>query len=121
MRLRHHCAAISLVLACLISTSGCYTYHVYQIGGAEGREMGNQPGTEWQGKTLHAFLWGAIRQDLPVENCQLASGQRFGMEEVKVDKNLAHMLAQTLTLGLWVPIKVSWRCGRPPVPTGDLN
>jgi hypothetical protein len=110
-----------LISACALSTSGCYTYHVYQVGGGDGREMGNQPGTEWRSKTLHAFLWGALRQDLPVDNCQLATGQRFGMEEVKIDKNIGHLLASFLTLGLWVPIKVSYRCGKPPVPTGNIN
>jgi hypothetical protein len=110
-----------IVLLCTASASGCYTYHVYQIGGADGREMGNQPSTEWKSRTLNAFLWGAVRQDLPVENCQLANGQRLGMEEVKIDKHLGHVLAQALTLGIWVPLKVSWRCNRPVPPTGTLD
>jgi hypothetical protein len=114
-------AAIVLVLACSIPSTACYTWHVYQIGGTGGREQGNQPGTEWKHKTLHALAWGAVRQDLPVDNCQLANGQRFGIEEVKVDTNLAYVLASTLTLGIWVPLKVSWRCAKPTVPTGVLR
>lgn len=113
--------ATLLSLALLCTTTGCYRYHVYQVGGTAGREQGNQPGTEWRSRTLHSFAWGAVRQDLPVDNCQLANGQRFGIEEVRVDTNLAFLLASTVTLGLWVPLEVSWRCARPPVPTGTLR
>ena len=119
--LRHPLAALLLLLACSASSTGCYTYHVYQVGGPDGREQGNQPSTEWRSDTLHSFAWGAVRQDLPVDNCQLGSGQRLGIEEVKVDTNFAFMLASTVTLGIWVPLQVSWRCARPPVPTGTLD
>lgn len=118
---RHTLAALTLVLSCSMPTAGCYTYHVYQVGGTAGREQGNQPGAEWEHKTLHAFLWGAVRQDLPVDNCQLGSGQRLGMEEVKVDTNFVYLLASVATLGIWVPLEVSWRCAKPPVPTGTLH
>ena len=114
-------AALVLALACCIPITGCYTYHVYQVGGTAGREQGNQPGTEWKHKTLHAFLWGVVRQDLPVDNCQLGTGQRFGMEEVKIDTNFAYLLVSVTTLGIWVPVDVSWRCAKPPVPTGTLE
>ena len=62
-----HLLVTTIIAALAISTSGCYTYHVYQIGGAEGREQGNQPATEWKHKTLHAFAWGLVRQDLAIE------------------------------------------------------
>lgn len=110
----------AFVLACCIPTQGCYTYHVFQVGGTDGREQGNQPSTEWKHKTLHAFAW-ALRQDLPVDNCQLGNGQRTGIEEVKIDTNLGYLIVSVATLGLWVPLKVSWRCAKPPVPTGVLN
>jgi hypothetical protein len=83
--------------------------------------MGNQPGTEWSHKTLHAFLWGAVRQDLPINNCQLANGQRVGMEEIKVETNLGYLLVSSFSLGIWVPLDVSWRGGRPPVLTDTLK
>ena len=118
-RLRARAAALLLAAAFALPSTGCYTYHIYQVGGPQGREMGNQPGTEWQTRTLHAFAWGAVRQDLPVDNCQVG-GQRMGIEELRVRENLAYRLATVLTLGLWAPTEVSWRCARPPVPTGTL-
>jgi len=112
---------VSFVLACALPSSACITHHVYQIGGPLGLEQGNQPGTEWEGKTLHALVWGAVlRQDLPIDTCKLGDGTRLGIEEIKIDKNFGHVLASVLTIGLWQPVKVSWRCARPPVPTGTL-
>ena len=117
---RGRLSALLLLLACWMSASGCYTYHVYQAGGPEGRELGNQPSTEWEGKTLNAFFWGAVRQDLPIENCRLGDGTHLGIEEVKIETNFAYILASTLTLGIWVPLDVHWRCAKPRVPTGTL-
>ena len=47
------------------------------------------PGTEWKSKNLNCFLWGLIRQDLPITNCRLANGQRLGIEEIRVGQELA--------------------------------
>lgn len=114
--------ALLLALACTAAAStGCYRYHVYRVGGAEGRELGNQPSTEWQGRTLHAFAWGAVRQDLPVDNCPVVNGYRTGIEEVRVENNLGYVVASTVTLGLWAPLRVSWRCARPPVLADTLQ
>lgn len=119
--LRGRRATASLLLACALASSSCQAYHIYQIGGPRQREQGNQPSTEWKQKTLHSFLWGAIRQDLPVANCQTVEGTRFGIEEVKVEAGFRYVLASTVTLGLWVPLKVGYRCAKPPVPTGSLR
>lgn len=114
-------AGLALVLACTLPATGCYTYHVYQTGGPGGRELGNQPGTEWKHQTLHAFAWGLVRQDLPVDNCQLVNGQRTGIEEIKVETNLGYVLISGITFGLWVPLEVSWRCAKPPVAVDILH
>lgn len=95
--------------------AGCATYHVYQFRGP--LEMGNQPLTEWETKTLHALGWGLMRQDLPVDNCKLGNGTRTGIEEVRARHNVGTTLAAIFTLGFWQPLKVSWRCARP-VPIG---
>ena len=119
-RLRRVFAATAVVLASVL-TPGCQAYHVYQIGGTRQREQGNQPSTEWKRKRLNAFFWGAIRQDLAVDDCQSADGTRFGIEEVKVETGFGYIVASSLTLGLWVPIKVGYRCAKPPVTSGQLH
>lgn len=112
---------ILLVVACSWPVTGCATYHVYQVGGPAAREQGNQPLTEWESKTLHSFFWGAVRQDLPVTNCRLGDGTRTGIEEVRIEANVGSTAATILTLGMWRPLKVSWRCARPPGPRGVLD
>ena len=58
--------------------SAASTYLIYQDGGIGDSQPQNMPGTEWKSKNLNCFLWGLIRQDLPITNCRLANGQRLG-------------------------------------------
>jgi hypothetical protein len=115
----HRVRIVAALLALLLAIPGCYTYHVYQIGGP--REGGSQPGTEWREKTLHALAWGGVRQDIPVDNCRLGTGQRLGIEEVNVRTNFGYTLITAVTLGFWSPVKVRWRCARPPVRVDTLR
>jgi len=118
---RHRIAIFLCLVAFTSASPGCYTYHVYQVGGPSSRELGNQPSTEWRHKTLNALAWGAVRQDLPIDNCQLPDSQRFGIEEIKIETNMGYVLASAATLGLWSPLEVSWRCARPHGATGTLD
>ena len=103
---------LGLLGLCLGSVTGCASYHVYQVGGP--LEMGNQPWTDWKSKTLHSLVWGAVRQDLPVDNCRLGNGVRTNIEEVRIQSNVGAVTATILTLGFWRPLKVSGRCAKPP-------
>ena len=110
-----------LLLAAMGLPCGCYHYHVYQFGGPDGREMGNQPATEWQQRMLSSWFWGLVRQDLPIENSRLGDGRMLGIEELKVETNFGYLLVSVLSLGIWVPVEVSWRCAKPPVTSGTLQ
>ena len=101
--------------------SAAATYHIYQDLGLGDSQPQNMPGTEWKSKNLNSFLWGLIRQDLPVTNCRLANGQRVGIEEIRVGRNRLQVLATFLTLGIWAPPRISWRCCRPPSQSGTLD
>jgi len=72
-------------------------------------------------ETLNSFLWGFIRQDLPVTNCRLANGQRLGIEEIRVGRSLPQAITALLTLGIWAPTTISWRCCRPVSQSGTLD
>ena len=101
--------------------SALSTYLIYQDGGIGDSQPQNMPGTEWKSKKVNSFLWGLIRQDLPITNCRLANGQRLGIEEIRFGRSLPQALATALTLGIWAPARVSWRCCRPPVQSGTLD
>ena len=97
------------------------TLHIYQAGGRDGREQGNQPMTEWQCRTLNSFLWGLIRQDLCITDCCLGDGTRTGIEELKLEWTRLQRLAAFATLGLWTPVSISWRCAKQAGPRGTLS
>jgi hypothetical protein len=101
--------------------SAAATYHIYQDLGLGDSQPQNMPGTEWRSRTLNSFLWGLVRQDLPITNCRLANGQRLGIEEIAVGKTYLQVIVTVLTLGIWAPTRISWRCSRPPLQTGTLD
>ena len=101
--------------------SAAATYHIYQDLGLGDSQPQNMPGTEWKSKNVNSFLWGLIRQDLPITNCRLANGQRLGIEQIRVGRSVGQVLTTVLTLGIWAPTRVSWRCCRPPSQSGRLE
>lgn len=111
------------LLACLapLLLAGCSTFHVYQVGGLADSQPQNVPDTEWIYVKRNGFLWGLVRQDLPVDNCRDTAGRRKGIEEIRVDRNAAQGLASILTLGLWTPVTIGWRCNKLEGKTGTLG
>lgn len=108
-----------VLFASALMSNSCTTIHVYQTGGPQGLEAGNQPGTEWESRPSNTFFWGAVRQDVRIENCMLGDGSRLNIEEIKVEKNLGRIVATIVTLGIWEPVKISWRCARPKTISHD--
>lgn len=100
---------------------GCSTFHVYQTGGMEDRHPQNMPDTEWMYVKRNSYLWGLVRQDLPIDNCRTTKGRRKGIEEIRVDRTAAQGLASILTLGLWTPVRIGWRCNKLQGTTGTLG
>jgi hypothetical protein len=101
--------------------SAMSTYLIYQDGGIGDSQPQNMPGTEWETRTLTSLAWGLWRQDLPVGNCRLSNGQRLGIEELRLGRSLPQMLITLVTLGIVAPMRVSWRCCRPPSQSGSLD
>lgn len=101
--------------------SAVSTYLIYQDGGLGDSQPQNMPGTEWESKTLMSYAWGLWREDLPVTNCRLSNGRRLGIEQIRLGRSLPQMLITLLTLGLVAPVRVSWRCCRPPSQSGTLD
>ena len=111
------------LLACVVAglLAGCTTFHVYQDKGLADSQPQNVPDTEWTYVKRNSFLWGLVRQDLLVENCRDTAGRRKGIEQIRVDRNAAEGLASILTLGLWNPVTIGWRCNKLEGQTGTLG
>ena len=108
--------------ACLFSGRWRVALLITSTRGPGGLQLGNQPASEWsKKKTLNSLFWGLVRQDLRVDDCKLADGTRLGIEEVKIETNPLYATATVLTLGIWVPLDVSYRCAKPPAPSGPLE
>lgn len=107
-------AAVSLL-------SACSTFHLYQDGGRRDYQPQNVPDNEWTYKARSSFLWGLIRQDLPIKNCRDGAGVRKGVEQVVVERDAAQGIASVLTLGLWQPVTIGWRCNKLQGQTGTLG
>lgn len=110
-----------LAVSALGLLPACSTFHVYQDLGTGDYQPQNVPDNEWAYVSRNSFLWGLIRQDLPVDNCRDGAGVRKGMEQVRVDRDAAQGIAAVLTLGLWQPVTIGWRCNKLPGQTGTLG
>jgi hypothetical protein len=115
-RLGRRAAAMLGLSVVSLLCEGCATYYVYQGGG-------HQPGGQWsEPKQLNAWAWGLFRDDASLDDpdvCKLPDGTQVGFDAVKIETNV---LASVLTLGVWMPAEVSYRCAqaRPPSgPSGD--
>ena len=67
------------------------------------------PVTEYRERntTSHTFFWGLIQdpQTVVAENCESNS-----LDNVRVSNNFGFALVTVLSLGVWSPIQVNWRC-----------
>jgi hypothetical protein len=101
-----------LVTATAFLFNSCYSYRI---------STNAQAGTEATTTTANAYFWGLIqspKNGITTPNCDSLNVN--GMAEVQVKTNLGYALITVVTLGIWSPIKVSWKCGKPCQKTGSL-
>ena len=67
----------------------------------------------YESRMVHAYLWGAILDPQVV-----AADCDDGLNDVIVEDNFLYDLAGVLTLGIWMPGEVRYRCR---APAGDLG
>jgi hypothetical protein len=100
-------------IAALLSLSSCYTYRISTQA---------QPGTEIsKTTTAHAFFWGLLqspKDGIKTPNCD--SLNINGMSLVRVKTNLGFALVTVATLGIWCPVQVEWKCGKPCQVVGKM-
>jgi hypothetical protein len=89
-----------LVLCVGMTSAGCYRFTV---------QSKNATAAEFQGKTVHSYLWNLVDLDPVVvaENC----GSK-DLDTLRAKTNYIYMSVAFLTLGAWVPMKVEWRCAK---------
>ena len=67
----------------------------------------------YESRMVHAYFWGAVLDPQVV-----AADCEDGLNDVIVEDNFLYDLAGVLTLGIWMPGEVRYRCR---APAGDLG
>lgn len=100
----------ALLLALFLLTSqSCYHYRI--------QATNFDPSTEYRGKTAHNLLWGLVKpKDIRPANCEKSNA----LDEVYVSTNLGYAFLTVVTLGIWCPVKVEWKCAKPCGKTGNM-
>jgi hypothetical protein len=106
-RVRRGFAVVAVIIAVLLP--GCASY---QARVADGKPL--EP--EYQGGLMSAYAWGSwvSPEIMSAEEC------KRGMYDVVVESNYLYSLASVVTLGLWMPVDVSYRCKAPGVQGGGV-
>ncbi len=95
-----------VLAAALLALSGCASHQV--------RTPDSDPLEQtYENRTVHAYFWGAVLSPQVV-----AADCEGGLNDVVVKDNFLYDLAGVLTLGLWMPGEVEFRCR---APSGDLG
>ena len=94
--------SVMTLLACVVfGAVGCSTTTVVVPN--------PDPVTEYRERntTSQTFFWGLMQdpQTVVAENCESNS-----LDNVRVSNNFGFALVTVLSLGIWSPIEVNWRC-----------
>ncbi len=100
-----------LLLSMLLLFNSCYSYRVATQA---------QPGTEYNKTTAHSFLWGLAQKPPTIRTPICDSLDVNGMSEVVMKTNFGYSLITVVTLGIWSPMKVEYKCGKPCKKTDTL-
>ncbi len=96
---------VLVLLAGLAFAQGCANYQV-RIRDDRAADL------NYQGRTMHAFVWGAWYDPQVLT----AECQGEGINDVVIKRNFLHDLASVLTLGIWMPMEVNFRCEEASIP-----
>lgn len=97
---------ITLSTICL-SFAGCYGYRV-DVNKTD-------PITEAESKTAHSLFWGLYQdpQYIVADNCHSNA-----LNDVYITTNYGYAFVTVISLGIWAPIDVEWRCAEKPQADG---
>ncbi|HVR18076.1 MAG TPA: hypothetical protein VMS65_00220 [Polyangiaceae bacterium] len=97
-----HRVVTGLLVAGALAANGCYHYRV-----APARSV---PADDGHSTTLHSIAWGLVQSRAEEPECQ-----GNGAAEVAAHTNLGFALLSVVTLGIWVPLELEWKCAKDPV------
>jgi hypothetical protein len=95
---------LALLLAIALPLQGCAWHNLRSA----------EPNGYGDFHTVHsdAFFWGAVEKTTVADKCATNV-----IDEVRVVTSLPQALATVLTLGIWMPATVKYKCAKRPVMT----
>lgn len=99
-----------LLILCLTLSQGCYHVRV--------NTATYDPSTTYRSETVHTMFWGLVQEDVIASNCDSINVK--GLDEVRVTNNFGYSLITVLTLGIWCPTQIEWKCSKPCQREGEL-
>ena len=105
------------IIACmtgLLLLSGCASFQITVPDSDPAKPRGHTEG--YLKETMHVYFWGLLRNPKVIS----AKCDSAGINDVIVYRTLANDLAGVITLGIWMPTEVYFRCTtpleKPPLP-----
>jgi hypothetical protein len=108
-----YCLGRKLLSALLLTLifSSCYTARVATRA---------QPGSEVAHQNVNFFFWGVIQSPKRINTPICDSLNVNGLSEVMVKNNFGYSLITVVTLGIWSPTRLEWKCSKPCQKVGTL-
>lgn len=103
-----------ILIVYALSMSSCYTYRVAT------HAQGATDNVPYNTKHTYSLFWGLLNkpQEIHTPNCD-ALGVN-GVSEVVVKTSFGNALLTVVTLGIYCPVKVEWKCAKPCQQTQQL-
>lgn len=93
--------------------SSCYTYKV----ATQAQKGSEAPQTI----TAHSLFWGLVQKPADYIHTPVCDSLGLnGVAEVTVKTNFGYALITVVTLGIWSPVKIQYKCSKPFKKTGVL-
>ena len=97
--------AVVLLGIGVVMLSSCYTYRI---------QTHAQAGTEVTTVNANSYFWGLVQNPKAGITTPLCDSLDVnGMSVVRVRTNLGYALITVITLGIWSPMKIDYRCSKP--------
>ncbi|KAA2239339.1 hypothetical protein F0L74_24350 [Chitinophaga agrisoli] len=99
-----HLLFLLLFAVYCIAGNGCYSYRI---------ATNAQEGAEKAKVTAHNWFWGLAQspKQLTTPDCDTLGS--LGMSEVRVKTNLGYALLTVVTLGIYCPVQLEYKCSKP--------
>jgi hypothetical protein len=108
-----HSSGMIGILSIMLLFSSCYSYRVATAAlPSTGYSKANTIST-------YSLFWGIVNKPQMIQTPICDSMHVNGVAEVKVKTNFGNALLTVVTLGIYCPLRIEWRCSTPCPPPAE--